>query len=81
MKVKLGNYDIRLNKNDVKQARQAVAKIVNGMKQVAKDCGRPSFYFTFLIVCHVYTGELIKAYKPEQIQKVMEYIIEDAKKK
>lgn len=80
MKIRVGKENIRLDRNEVKEARRLTNEIIENISRISKNSKRPSFFFTFLIYIHVYTGQMIKDMDPENIRKVMDFLKDEKQK-
>ena len=74
MKLVINNYEIELPDNEVKSCRKVAGKMLKTVKEKSDKGGYLTYYLTFLLVMRMLTEELILAYKPENIKRIMKIL-------
>lgn len=64
-------FDLKMNPEEVKQAKRSVSWFLNRMRKISKDTNRLSFYFTTLIVMNMMSSELLKEMDGKELDQIM----------
>ena len=71
MVIKVKEKELQLNNSEVKSAKRVVAGFIDKVKTISKDELSPTYYFTFLIVMHMLSQELINEMDAETLEIIM----------
>lgn len=71
MVIKVKEKELQLNNSEVKSAKHVVAGFIDKVKSISKDGLSPTYYFTFLIVMHTLSQELINEIDAETLEIIM----------
>lgn len=72
---KTKNYvSINIDGSDVRAAKKVVLKFIDKIKATSVEKKVPSLFFVTLIVMNLITQDMIKAYEPEKIKEVMDFL-------
>lgn len=70
MTIKLGDENIRLNPYEVQLCRKQIAQYIQTVRKASSN--RISYYFTFLIMMHVMSENLLDQMDPKELQQIMD---------
>lgn len=72
MQIRVNNETIHLDTQEVRFCREQVARIIKSVKEASRRRRRASYYFTFLIVMHVMSQNLLNEIDPKDLQMIMD---------
>lgn len=71
VKIVVGNQTIELWDREVAAAKKMAVNCINSVHQQTTEKKWPTLYFTFLLVLHMLSAELIDEISPEAIQQIL----------
>ena len=60
MQINIKGKEINLNKREVASCKRIISEFIDNVKGASKDGLRPTYYFTFLIIMHVLSQQLLE---------------------
>lgn len=71
MRINVKGKELVLNNDDVKICRKHVGQVIQDVKDVCEENRAPAFFFTFLIIMHVLSAEMLNSMDAEVIESVV----------
>ncbi len=71
VKIVVGNQTIELWDREVAAAKKMAVNCINSVHKQTTEKKWPTLYFTFLLVLHMLSAELIDEISPEAIQQIL----------
>ena len=68
MQIKINDQLLELNSMEVKLARKHFAAFLEKIHSISKESGRPSFYYTFLIISYVMSQDLLDMCESDMLE-------------
>ena len=71
MKVTINGKSVMLNRTEVQSAKKNASLILKKVEMLAQKYKLTTYYFTFLIVMHMMTQEVIDNMSPDNLAMIM----------
>lgn len=68
MQIKINDQLLELNSMEVKLARKHFAEFLEKIYSISKESGRPSFYYTFLIISYVMSQDILDMCESDMLE-------------
>lgn len=74
MQLTLRGYKIDFNDKEVELAKKSLEKYLNTVKMACEEAGRPTYYYTLLIVAYVMINDTFDVIDLNMMQKIFKAI-------
>ena len=71
MKIKIGDYLLPLNQAEVRLAKKHFGKLLKKVKEISEEAGRPSYYYTFLVISYVMSQDILDICDGEMLEMLL----------
>lgn len=71
MRATVHKRSIKIDPGDARHAREQVAKILKSVRENAKGRQNLPYYFTFVIMMHLISGNILRELDPETLEAIM----------
>lgn len=70
MQINIKGNELKLNKREVSSCKRIISEFIDNVKSSSKNGLRPTYYFTFLIILHVMSQQLLEDLDDESLNLI-----------
>ena len=68
MQIRIKDQLLELNSSEARLARKHFAAFLENIRSLARESGRPSYYYTFLVISYVMSQDLLDMCEGEMLR-------------